>query len=246
MDIVIPLGTGSLFNNLELKYCLRSIEKYATNYSIILVGSIPDWIKDNKLYIIRANDMTNIPSQNIATKIAKYCHNFQVEKDFLLFNDDYILTKEFDVNDNNVYYHKELAYHINKSFGTENEYIEYLMNTYKYLVDNKCPTYNYDIHYPSKMNTQLFKILYESIEWQKKMLVKSTYFNRFKSVPLREIVDVKINKPVSKIELLSLIKNTNCFSYGDNGLDGNKLNLDSTTLIDYLEDNFPYKSKFEK
>jgi len=246
MDIVIPLGTGSLFNNLELKYCLRSIEKYCTDYNVVLVGNIPDWIKDNKLYIIRANDMTNIPSQNIANKLIKYCHNFHVEKDFVLFNDDYVLTKEFDLTAVNCFYHKELAYHINKSFGTENEYIEYLMNTYKHLVDYKFTTFNYDIHYPSKMNTRLFKILYESIEWHKKMLVKSTYFNTFRNMTAIEKADVKINKPVSKIELLSLIKNTNCFSYGDNGLDGNKMYLNSTTLIDYLEDNFPYKSKFEK
>ena len=46
-DILIPLGTGSRHDNLELRYCLRSIEKHLKGVgNIFIVGEKPEWIKN--------------------------------------------------------------------------------------------------------------------------------------------------------------------------------------------------------
>ena len=45
LPYVIPLGNGSLADNLELKFSLRSIEKYVSGIShIVIVGNCPEWL----------------------------------------------------------------------------------------------------------------------------------------------------------------------------------------------------------
>jgi hypothetical protein len=47
LPIVIPLGNGSLLDNIELRYSLRSIDKYCYGYSgeIVIVGKLPEFVK---------------------------------------------------------------------------------------------------------------------------------------------------------------------------------------------------------
>ena len=47
MDIVIPLGTGSRWQNNELRFALRSIEKYLTGYDkIFIIGECPSYLQN--------------------------------------------------------------------------------------------------------------------------------------------------------------------------------------------------------
>jgi hypothetical protein len=44
--IVIPLGNGSLLDNIELRYSLRAIDKFASGYTdIVIVGKLPYFVR---------------------------------------------------------------------------------------------------------------------------------------------------------------------------------------------------------
>ena len=45
IDVVIPLGTGSRWQDNELRYCLRSIEKNLSGVNeVVIVGEKPKWL----------------------------------------------------------------------------------------------------------------------------------------------------------------------------------------------------------
>ncbi len=94
-DIVYPLGKGSVWKNNELRYSLRSFEKFAIGIrNVYLVGEFPDWI----------NGIINLPCKdgpnkeiNIANKIYTACLDPNLSDDFIFANDDHIITQPIDL-----------------------------------------------------------------------------------------------------------------------------------------------------
>ena len=86
-DILIPLGTGSRHDNLELRYCLRSIEKHLKGVgNIFLVGEKPDWVQ-NVIHIPAKDNPNNWNrARNIYDKImAGINYSIKVIKDTDLY-----------------------------------------------------------------------------------------------------------------------------------------------------------------
>ena len=60
IDFLYVLGSGSEYNNLELRLSLRSIDKYAHNLGrVFIVGEKPDWIK-NVIHIPVKDEFTSL------------------------------------------------------------------------------------------------------------------------------------------------------------------------------------------
>jgi hypothetical protein len=87
MLVVIPYKD---YRGVELKYCLRGIEKFVEDPEIIIIGDKPGWLQ-NVTHLPHADQReVQFKERNIFKKI------LLVKNDFLFFNDDHFLLKPFD------------------------------------------------------------------------------------------------------------------------------------------------------
>lgn len=77
-------------DNQALKYSLRSIEKFAPEYgNIWIVGYKPKWVQGvNYIH----TKQTKTPLENVGDGLIEVCNCPDISEDFILMNDDFILT----------------------------------------------------------------------------------------------------------------------------------------------------------
>jgi hypothetical protein len=175
MDIVYPLGTGSLAKNLELRMSLRSVEKYLSGYDrIYIVGECPDWAQ-NVIHIPFV-EQSAISDFNIMQKVSKVCQMPEVSEDFLFMNDDHYLLTKFEAKEFPYYYMGTLEDHYRTRPDSYGRRARASMN---YLKERGLPTKHFDIHYPIIYNKSLFlKHVTNGPDWEReKFIIKSLYAN---------------------------------------------------------------------
>lgn len=120
MDILYIIGEGcSLCNNNELRYSLRSIEKFGKNISRVFVaGYCPDWLSDEVVKLPCEQPYPKKPNEepegkdNLARKHANMLATLlyavdhsDIGEEFLISMDDHIYIREIDF-DNYPFYCK--------------------------------------------------------------------------------------------------------------------------------------------
>ena len=94
MDIVYPLGFESLSDDDELRFSLRSLERYMTDFdNVYIYGQLPDWIK-NVIHVPMPDDNSD-PRVNVRRKILSAALNPSISADFLLMADDIFALRSF-------------------------------------------------------------------------------------------------------------------------------------------------------
>jgi len=260
VDIVIPLGNGSKWNNNELKYAIRSIEKFVKNYrNIYIIGKCPDWLTslniNSKIYkdVINSKNIispynkkfiihvpfgdTSYKTDNIRNKILEACRTKEISNNFFFTNDDIFFTKTIDVINYPYYYDKNLI-DIIKDKNIDS-YLTSLNNTYITLIKQDQPVKHYDIHCPIIYNKDKFKLIINSNNWNLRygFTIKSLYSNTLK-VEGKKINDFKIRKPLNLGEINKQLYGKSLFSIDDDAI--------NIHLIEKLEKLYPEKSKYEK
>lgn len=92
MDAVYILGSGSLANNLEILYSIRSLEKHMLDLvNIYVIGDEP--LNVPGVEHIHAYDRTRDKWVNAYEKVIRACDVPQISEEFLLMNDDFFLTE---------------------------------------------------------------------------------------------------------------------------------------------------------
>lgn len=233
MDVLYILGKGSPFNNEELKYSLRSLERYGQNIDrLIIVGEKANFLDYSKVVHVPFNE-SGVKDYRIASKILHACTTGTVTGDFLFCNDDFFFMKPFDCNAF-PYYHQGSLYHGESSTG----YSDHLKLTRDYLKSKGKPTLHFDVHCPIIYNAQ--KFIYLNDTWLHSretigMVVKSCYANMHDiSGPVYR--DVKLKQLITPRDFELIIRNE-CFSIYDQawtkGVEG------------YLMQQFQQKSQWE-
>lgn len=106
MDILYVLGSGSKHNNMELKYSLRSLERYCINVGrVYIVGECPRWINKKEVTHIPCNDPYERKCKNIWHKVLYAIDHCDISNEFLLSADDIFHVRPIDL-DHYPYYHK--------------------------------------------------------------------------------------------------------------------------------------------
>lgn len=250
-DIVIPLGKGSNWEDGELRYCLRSIQRYMINYgNIFIIGECPQFIKYPVIHL-PCRDQGDIISRNILEKIRIACNSSLVSEEFVLFNDDYFLTDNWDA-DNIPYFNSGT---IQSSMGTNynEDYNEYLYNTKDLLERNKKSSLNYDIHYPIVIDKNKFMTIMEFtyFYWRMggKLLIRSIYCNYLNINSTSKVVDCKIRGYTKPEDFKDLIARGNIFSTGDQCIEinhyKNSYESDGALNIKTIKELYPDKSIYE-
>jgi hypothetical protein len=233
MDLLYVLGSGSKFNNDELRYSLRSVERYVKNVDrIIVIGEDPKFISDKVEYHY-VKEHTSNKEYRIAYKILKACELGIVNGDFLFMNDDFFFTKEVDAN-TYPYYHKGCL-----SLGSPSKFYKAALNaTYAYLYGHEQTTLHFDVHTPIIYNSKRFLALKPHLERSKVnpfgFVVKSLYSN-FEGIKGEEYVDSKLGR--YNINTNDRINKTSIISCTDTAFE--------EWLYDYLKENFKEKSIYE-
>lgn len=234
-DILIPLGIGSTHDNLELRMCLRSIQKHLTGVgSVVIVGESPDWLQN--VIHVSCRDMPGLPEKdrNIYRKIIEGCKS--VSDNFLFMNDDHFLLTAYHTGEFPDYHSGDIDPSKHSDPSTKKQ----LLNTVNLL---GADSLFYDVHCPVVYNKEKFIKTFEGLPWPSYgYAIKSVYCNSnltyYKSVNPFQCEDLKFRDPMSKGDIYKQLEKRKWFSIGDG-------TLRSGDMKEVLEELYPDKSKYE-
>lgn len=225
------LGNGSTCYNEELRFSLRTIEKYAKGIDrVIVAGELPELLSD-KVFKIKIDEAKGCKEYRIAMKIYNAIKLGKIKGDFIFMNDDFFLTQETDFT-NYPNYAKETLNETRNNSG----YQISLRNTYQYLLNLGYTTYHFDVHTPIIYNAEKFVKLINHFEYSNTLefglVVKSLYGNIYGLEPT-----IYTDCKLWSLDLARINK-THCFSSSDAGWQNG--------LRSYLKSKHPSKSSYEK
>ena len=90
MTFIWILGKGSRYNNDEIRYSIRSVEKYHPNARIVIVGEKPEWYTGEHHYF---DDSDKCPYVNVWRKLEFAC---TLADEFISMDDDFYLLRPFE------------------------------------------------------------------------------------------------------------------------------------------------------
>lgn len=159
MDILYIVGTGSKWNNNELRYSLRSIAKYGKNIGrVYLCGYKPDWVSREVTHIA-AKDIYNRKHKNILHKVRCAMDFSDIGRHFLISSDDHYYIRETDFEELPLYYRaEEIPDKMPKN--NNNEYFRSLIQTRQLLERHGLPIFQTNPH----CNTHFDADIYEAYQ----------------------------------------------------------------------------------
>lgn len=235
IDILYIVGNGSLFDNAELRYSLRSLEKFGRNIGrVFITGECPAFIDREKVVFTPELDI-GCPAINHWWKVDQTFRKTDIGDRALLMYDDIFFCKSVDLNK----YPWRWRGLLPVDAPQNGEYRRSLLNAAFWLIRNGHPVVNYEMHQPCIYEKEKFLSMEKDfIDYKTSdvgMVPRSVYANRF-SVSAKHMEDLKIRAWVDDLD--SLLVGRDCFSIADNCFEG--------TVQTWLEKNFPTKSRWEK
>ena len=216
MDILYYIGSGSRHNNDELRYSLRSIEKYCKDVGrVFIVGNKPNFIINCEL--IWVDDKFEWWKNAFEkTKAAIYGG---ISDEFLLFNDDFYMLRPFEAAKYPFYYRGDIPQKPN------NPYQEVIVNTRRVLEGLKKPFKHFGVHCPMRIEKEKYLSLEKYLTTP--VSVRCLYGNLFcKGVKTEDNKGTKIKNAKQK-----------CFSSAD---------IADESMFEELKHMFDTPSKWEK
>ena len=246
IDIVIPLGTESRWQDNELRYTLRAIEKYLTGYrDIYIIGHPRKWLKEKTkvkvdncsvtypgVTFIPAEDNHTEKQRSIYQKILKAAKDDRITGTFAMWNDDHYLLQPLEITNIKYWYYSTVERLGQLSGGT---YQRICINSNNYLMSKGYGNRNFDIHTPILFEKEKFVQL-EAENWSLEHIIKSLYCNRW-GIEGEEMRDLKFGKPFRREEIRAAIQNRLWFSISEHGT--------NDAMKDILAELYPEKSKYE-
>lgn len=234
IDILYILGTGSKWDNNELRYSLRSLEKYGKNVGRVFVsGSNPGFLSTNVVY-------TDIPDIDIFSvnhwyKVSETFKKTDISDNCLYMMDDIFFNKEVDCENYPYYYKSELK----PKYSVDRRYNSCLINTYNILSEKGLTVKNFGVHCPIIYNRKQF--LNMDLQQYRKLygfVSPRSFYCNYYGVSGIQRSDIKI-KALSggEKEIDGIIKDVDCWSIGDSAI--------QQGVSEYLNKKFSEKSKYE-
>jgi hypothetical protein len=214
LDLVYPSK-----DSWALKYSIRSAAENIEHRNIVIVGKKPKWAK-NIIHIpyTEKHRGSGKEKRNVASKILKACNNKKVSDIFLLMNDDFFFTKQYEPK---IFYKGRLRHAYRKPGGPKKQQAETLSLLGKWAKD-------YEVHCPMEIEKKNIKFLEKRYDIKNKYLLRSLYGNYF-NLRGEQVEDFKTSK----------WRDRAMFSTNDR-IERSK------QFRDYIKRRFPNKSKYEK
>jgi len=235
VDVIYPVGTGSTWDNNELKYSLRSLEKHGKDVrNVYIIGEKPEFISDEVTFI-PFKDEHSYAVINVNEKILHVLNNWEVTDDFVYMNDDFFLLKDVNLGQYPYYYKRNLKPEEEKS-----RYGKSLVFTYYYLIFQQKKYKNFELHLPIVFNRDKYMAMEKEWDVCRKMplglQLRSIYCNMLEIEGVKTR-DSKIRTFDSVEEVSKTIEFRDCFSIADSSIE--------CGMDHILNELFPDKSKYE-
>ena len=242
IDVVYVLGTGSRWNNNEIRFSLRAIEKNMSGVrNIIVVGERPAFLQ-NVIHLPAKDiyDPAVNADANIITKVLVACNYEGLSNDFLFINDDHIVIKPIAAA-NVPPLHKGDMTTYAPDYWKLNYWRTRLKRTMETLRAASLPALHFDCHTPIVFNKHRFKEVVERFDYKTApgLTMKSLYGNVVYAESGVLLTDQK--RTVFKNFILNELNNrlapATFLSFNDDGL--------NNSLKWWLIDSFRSKSRYE-
>ncbi len=173
MDVLYILGNGSKWDDNELRFSLRSIEKNLIGLgNVYIVGRLPHFIQG--VHHVEMKDESGVCKQyNIMRKIYEGTKISELSSNFIFINDDHFLLHPLKVEAMQYWYDGTML----DRFRLTN-YVRYA-NCIHHVIDELGDGPYFDIHTPIVYNRTLFRDVMDRFDWNKEntYVVKSLYCN---------------------------------------------------------------------
>lgn len=183
MDIVYILGTGSKFNDEEIRYSLRSL-KNLPHKKVFIIGEKPDFISDKVIHI-PAEDPYQNKQRNAFHKLSIACNTRDISKDFILMNDDFFILKE--IKEVKTFHKGSISNVIKRNKDIGGQYLEALKRTNILLGGG----IDYSMHYPFIYNKSKLKKVLKKLNGEGAIHLR-TYYGNIYSIGGEKMEDIKI------------------------------------------------------
>ena len=234
IDVLYIIGTGSHYGDEELRYSLRSLDKFGRNVGrVFITGECPKFVNREKV--------TFLPELDIGCRAIN--HWWKVDQTFrktdigdraLVMYDDIFFCKPTDCANYPWRFRKILP-----TERPEGDYRKSLYNAAMWLQKNGFPILDYCLHQPCIYEKEKFLSMESDFIDLKLsdigMSPRSIYANRFYDGKPEQMGDLKVRAKVDDLD--ALIKDRDCFSIADDCLDG--------PVKEWLEKNLPERSQWE-
>lgn len=215
-DIVIPLGTGSPWENNELRYALRSMQKHLQGYrNVYIVGEKPKWLTNVIHLPFDEISLAVHREKNICMKVVEACMHAGLSDELIFMNDDHFFLQDMEAAELPYYFDGTVT---DRKLGVNdyNVYMKTIKNTEKLLGGNAL---NFDVHTPVRFNQSLYLHIMNRVDWNRPYgyLMKSIYCNQA-GVAGAPLPDLKINMRLTGDEIFEAIMHRPFFSIGNAGL----------------------------
>lgn len=234
INVLYILGNGSLYGNNELRFSLRSLDKFGKNVGrVFITGDCPDFVDKEKITFLPELDIGK-PMINHWWKVDQTFRKTDIGDRALLMYDDIFFCKPVNLA-KYPWRWKELL----PPDRQDGEYRQCLYNATRWLQAHNCPCLNYENHIPCIYEKEKFLSMesdYNELKlYDSPMAVRSVYANRF-GIDGEHQEDLKIMATVANLE--KLIVDRDCFSIASDCYEG--------PVEEWLKKTFPERSRWEK
>jgi len=187
IDLVYILGKGSRWSDNEIRYSLRSVEKYFKCGNVFVIGERPEWMTG--VIHIKAEDKNSNKLLNALEKYRIACTDKRISRKFILMNDDFFFLREVDKIEN---YSRGTIQKMIEKHPTQNGYY------FKSLVDTKNKLFglgfedpiDFEIHAPMIFDKEDLMTVMGVIGTDKAYSLRSCYGNMMHLEP-KKVIDYK-------------------------------------------------------
>lgn len=242
MDVVYVLGSGSKWQNNELRYSMRSVQKYLSGYrNIYVVGADPGFLTG--IIYVPCNDVYRGNADG--NMIHKFLHLIrtygkELSEPFIYMCDDFYFLQPTNVSQVKHWYSVDLA-RMPDSYFANRLWMNRLKRTRDVLLTNGLPALHYDLHVPVPFSKIQFPEIMSRYDYARGMgyTIVSLYVNNLKDITPVKIQGEKVDifKSLSLEQISALTDSCRFMAINDNGL--------NNSLITFLQNRFPEPSKYE-
>lgn len=258
MDILYVIGKGSNWNNNELRFSLRSLERYGKGVGrVFIIGPARPHFLSSNIVFIEHQDRFKYPSHNVIDCLMHVAWHTDISDDFLFSADDHFLCKDTDFDHFPIFRKGNLPQNPNapKTYPSPG-YWRILHNTYCLLRKYNLPTTNFAQHCNTHFNKSVFKAMrpifeaafvYDGVEpscimmngyiWYRSLLASYNEIHKWVFENVMNRIDIKLHGAVPP-NLLSLTGVSGTFSISDESI--------ALGVADFLREQFPKPSRYEQ
>lgn len=202
IDLVYVLGSGSKWNNNEIRYSLRSVEKHVRNVGDIVIlcsdrRQRPGFLGGVNYPTVRGSSAGSQADQT--SKILHYCKQIP-PRPFILMNDDFFFCADIDARSIPLMVSQEVptVHDLVRLCANRNDRAKYTRVCER--TQTECdrlglPGDNYELHVPIPIDPRVYVIAVTAAEWAKgtSFNSRSLYGNAMPDrIPRQRIDDVKM------------------------------------------------------